>query len=99
MQAELSSQIQRLVGDRAAADRSTGKKTISVNNPDWAGRAEEIEADYDSTPLDIGLDARYLLASSANWHPTPRSSASPTLIQVRDGAPALYMLMPLGVRR
>ena len=38
-----------------------GKMTLSVNNPDSGSASEEIEADYDSAPIDIGFNARYLL--------------------------------------
>ena len=35
--------------------------TLSVNNPNSGSASEEIEADYDSAPIDIGFNARYLL--------------------------------------
>ena len=38
-----------------------GKMTLSVNNPEFGSASEEIEADYDSAPIDIGFNARYLL--------------------------------------
>ena len=38
-----------------------GKMTLSVNNPDSGSASEEIEVDYDSDPIDIGFNARYLL--------------------------------------
>ena len=38
-----------------------GKMTLSVNNPDSGSASEEIEIDYDSDPIDIGFNARYLL--------------------------------------
>ena len=38
-----------------------GKMTLSVNNPDSGSASEEIEVDYDSAPIDIGFNARYLL--------------------------------------
>ena len=38
-----------------------GKMTLSVNNPDSGSASEEIEADYNSAPIDIGFNARYLL--------------------------------------
>ena len=79
-----------------------GKMTLSVNNPDSGSASEEIEADYDSTPIDIGFNARYLLdiigqLSSDTALIRLADPGSPTLIQDRDGAPALYVLMPLRV--
>ncbi|MFZ0605403.1 MAG: DNA polymerase III subunit beta [Roseiarcus sp.] len=79
-----------------------GKLTLSVNNPDSGSASEEIEADYDSAPIDIGFNARYLLdivgqLSSDTALIRLADPGSPTLIQDREGAPALYVLMPLRV--
>jgi len=79
-----------------------GKMTLSVNNPDSGSASEEIEADYDSAPIDIGFNARYLLdivgqLSSDTALIRLADPGSPTLIQDRDDAPALYVLMPLRV--
>jgi DNA polymerase III subunit beta len=79
-----------------------GKMTLSVNNPDSGSASEEIEADYDSAPIDIGFNARYLLdivgqLSSDTALIRLADPGSPTLIQDREGAPALYVLMPLRV--
>ena len=79
-----------------------GKMTLSVNNPDSGSASEEIEVDYDSPPIDIGFNARYLLdivAQLAGDTALIRLAdpGSPTLIQDRDGASALYVLMPLRV--
>ncbi len=79
-----------------------GKMTLSVNNPDSGSASEEIEADYDSAPIDIGFNARYLLdivgqLSSDTALIRLADPGSPTLIQDREGAPALFVLMPLRV--
>src|SRR5271170_7029654 len=81
---------------------SEGKMTLSVNNPDSGSASEEIEADYDSAPIDIGFNARYLLdivgqLSSDTALIRLADPGSPTLIQDREGAPALFVLMPLRV--
>ena len=78
------------------------RMTLSVNNPDSGSANEELEVDYNSAPIDIGFNARYLLDILAQL---PGDTAlirlsdpgSPTLIQDRDGADALYVLMPLRV--
>ena len=72
-----------------------GKMTLSVNNPDFGSASEEIEADYDSAPIDIGFNSRYLLdivgqLSSDTALIRLADPGSPTLIQDREGAPALY---------
>ncbi len=79
-----------------------GKMTLSVNNPDSGSASEEIEVDYDSDPIDIGFNARYLLdivgqLSGDTALIRMADPGSPTLIQDRDGANALYVLMPLRV--
>ncbi|HEY1887203.1 MAG TPA: DNA polymerase III subunit beta [Roseiarcus sp.] len=79
-----------------------GKMTLSVNNPDSGSASEEIEADYDSAPIDIGFNARYLLdivgqLSSDTALIRLADPGSPTVIQDREDAPALYVLMPLRV--
>jgi DNA polymerase-3 subunit beta len=79
-----------------------GRMTLSVNNPDSGSASEEIEVDYDSAPIDIGFNARYLLDILAQLSGDTAlirlaDPGSPTLIQDRDGASALYVLMPLRV--
>jgi len=79
-----------------------GKMTLSVNNPDSGSASEEIEVDYDSEPIDIGFNARYLLDILGQLAGDTAliklaDPGSPTLIQDRDGASAIYVLMPLRV--
>ena len=78
------------------------KMTLSVNNPDSGSASEEIEVDYDAAPIDIGFNARYLLDILGQLAGDTAlikmaDPGSPTLIQDRDGASALYVLMPLRV--
>jgi len=79
-----------------------GRMTLSVNNPDSGSASEELEVDYDSEPIDIGFNARYLLDILGQLAGDTAliklaDPGSPTLIQDRDGANALYVLMPLRV--
>ena len=79
-----------------------GKLTLSVTNPDSGSATEELEVDYDSTPIDIGFNARYLLDITAQLESDTAlfklaDPGSPTVIQDRDGAAALYVLMPMRV--
>ena len=81
---------------------SDGKLTLSVNNPDSGSATEELEVDYDSAPLDVGFNARYLLDIADQLDSDTAllklaDPGSPTLIQDRDGAAALYVLMPMRV--
>ncbi len=81
---------------------SDGKLVLSVTNPDSGSAVEEIEVDYDNTPLDIGFNARYLLDITEQLDSDTAlfklaDAGSPTVIQDRDGAAALYVLMPMRV--
>lgn len=79
-----------------------GKLTLSVNNPDSGSATEELEVDYDSAPLDIGFNAKYLLDITQQLDSDTAllklaDPGSPTVVQDRDGAAALYVLMPMRV--
>jgi DNA polymerase-3 subunit beta len=79
-----------------------GKLTLSVTNPDSGSATEELDVDYDAEPIDIGFNARYLLDITAQLDNDTAllklaDSGSPTLVQDREGAAALYVLMPMRV--
>jgi DNA polymerase III subunit beta len=78
------------------------KVILSVNNPDSGSANDEIEAEYDAAPIDIGFNARYLLdilgqLASDTALIKMSDAGSPTTLQDREGAAALYVLMPLRV--
>jgi DNA polymerase-3 subunit beta len=79
-----------------------GKLTLSVTNPDSGSANEELEVEYESDPIDIGFNSRYLLDIAAQLEGDTAllrlaDPGSPTLVQDREGAPALYVLMPMRV--
>ncbi|ACA14590.1 DNA polymerase III, beta subunit [Methylobacterium sp. 4-46] len=79
-----------------------GRLSLSVNNPDSGSATEELDVDYEAAPLDIGFNARYLLDITAQLDGDSAlfklaDPGSPTLIQDKEGAPALYVLMPMRV--
>ena len=81
---------------------SEGRLALSVTNPDAGSATEELDVDYEASALDIGFNARYLLDITAQLQGDTAlfklaDPGSPTLIQDRDGAPALYVLMPMRV--
>ena len=81
---------------------SSGKLILSVTNPDSGSATEEIEVEYDSDPIDIGFNSRYLLDIAAQLEGEAAilklaDPGSPTLIQDRDTKGALYVLMPMRV--
>ena len=81
---------------------SGGKLILSVTNPDSGSATEEIEVEYDSDPIDIGFNSRYLLDIAAQLDGEVAvlrlaDPGSPTLIQDKDAKGALYVLMPMRV--
>jgi DNA polymerase III subunit beta len=78
------------------------KLILSVTNPDLGSAVEELDVDYNSSPIDIGFNARYLLDITEQLDNDTvlfklSDPGSPTLLQDRDGAAALYVLMPMRV--
>jgi len=81
---------------------SGGKLTLSVTNPDSGSATEELEAEYDADPIDIGFNSRYLLDIAAQLDGDVAvlklaDPGSPTLIQDKDAKGSLYVLMPMRV--
>lgn len=79
-----------------------GRLTLSVTNPDSGSAVEELEVDYDAPALDIGFNARYLLDITGQLDGDTAlfklaDPGAPTLILDREGASALYVLMPMRV--
>jgi DNA polymerase-3 subunit beta len=76
--------------------------TLTVNNPDAGLATEDIPAEYDAEPMEIGFNARYLLdvadqigGESAQFEFA--DSGSPTLVRDESDPNAIYVLMPLRV--
>jgi len=81
---------------------SGGKLVLTVTNPDSGSATEELEVEYDSDPIDIGFNSRYLLDIAAQIEGEVAvlklaDPGSPTLIQDKDSGSALYVLMPMRV--
>jgi DNA polymerase-3 subunit beta len=79
-----------------------GQVTLTVNNPDSGSATEEIPADYDADPLEIGFNAKYLLdvagqLGSGDARFMLAVAGSPTLIQDTSDDQTLYVLMPMRV--
>jgi DNA polymerase-3 subunit beta len=79
-----------------------GRLSLAVTNPDSGTAIEELEADYDHTPLDIGFNSRYLLDIAQQLETDTAlfrfaDPGSPTLIQDKGVEGALYVLMPMRV--
>jgi DNA polymerase-3 subunit beta len=81
---------------------TASRMVLTVTNPDSGSATEELEVDYESEPLDIGFNSRYLLDIAAQIEGESAilklaDPGSPTLIQDRDAASAIYVLMPMRV--
>ena len=79
-----------------------GKLVLTVNNPDSGSAEEEIVANYEADPIDIGFNSRYLLdvagqVKSEVMELSLADAGSPTIIRDPGDAQALYVLMPMRV--
>jgi len=80
---------------------------LSVTSPENGTAREEVECEYDSDPLRIGFNGRFLLdmlgrlkgtdAEGARAQVKMADEAAPTLWQQSDDARQLYVLMPMRV--
>ena len=81
---------------------SADKLVLSVNNPEGGSASEELGADYNADPLEIGFNARYLLdiasqIESETAHFLLANPGAPTMVKDDSDAGALYVLMPMRV--
>ena len=75
---------------------------LSVVNPDSGSATEELEVTYEADPIDIGFNSRYLLDIAGQIDGDTAilklaDPGSPTLIEDKGTAGALYVLMPMRV--
>jgi DNA polymerase-3 subunit beta len=78
------------------------KVVLTVNNPDSGSAEEEVACAYESDPLDIGFNSRYLMdvasqIKSDGMEFQLADSGSPTIIRDPGDQQALYVLMPMRV--
>jgi DNA polymerase-3 subunit beta len=76
--------------------------TLSVVNPESGTATEELGANYSADALEIGFNARYLLDITSQIAGKEvrfllADAGSPTLIEDKDEARTLYVLMPMRV--
>ena len=102
---EAVDRVSAISSERSRAVKMTlsdGNLMLSVNSPDNDTATEELAVKYDAGPLEIGFNARYLLDIAAQIDGEEArfnlaDAASPTLVQDKDDASALYVLMPMRV--
>ena len=79
-----------------------GQLTLTVNNPDSGSATDELAADYDADPLDIGFNSRYLLDITSQLSGSDAvfmlaDAGSPTVVLDTGDEDVLYVLMPMRV--
>jgi DNA polymerase-3 subunit beta len=80
----------------------TGGLIVSATSPENGTAVEELEVRYQSTPIEIGFNSRYLLditeqiaGEYVQFHMS--DAGSPTIMRDSADASALYVLMPMRV--
>ncbi|MGB0920533.1 MAG: DNA polymerase III subunit beta [Alphaproteobacteria bacterium] len=81
---------------------SEGLVELSANSPDAGSAVEEVAAEFESEPLEIGFNAKYLLditgqISGDNAEFILGDSNAPTIVRDAADQAALYVLMPMRV--
>jgi len=81
---------------------AAGKLTLAVSHSETGQGTEELEADYDSEPMEIGFNAKYLLdvaqqIESEDTRIEFNDAASPARVLDAKDTGAQYVLMPLRV--
>jgi len=106
--AELAAAVDRVStvsserGRAVKASLSKDRLTLSVSNPDSGDAAEDLEAEYDTDPFEIGFNSRYVLDILSAFPASKvrialADAGSPALFTVA-GAPApAFVLMPMRV--
>ncbi|MBB2971982.1 DNA polymerase III subunit beta [Mesorhizobium sp. RMAD-H1] len=79
-----------------------GQLTLTVNNPDSGSATDELPADYDADPIEIGFNSKYLLDITGQLSGSDAifmlaDAGSPTLVRDTGDENALYVLMPMRV--
>lgn len=80
---------------------STGKISLSANNPDLGEAIEEIDAEYKGKPISIGFNARYLLDvlgvlnGNGEIDIELKDELSPSIVRKAGDEGYLYVLMPM----
>lgn len=97
--------VSTISSDRGRAVKlslSTDRMVLAVNNPDSGSATDEIPVGYESEPLEIGFNSKYLLDIAGQLTGEEAifrlaDPGSPTLIQDKGEPDALYVLMPMRV--
>ena len=79
-----------------------GGLTLSASSPENGSAVEELEASYESAPMEIGFNSRYLMDILAQIEGDAArfamaDAASPTVVREVADSSAVYVLMPMRV--
>jgi len=79
-----------------------GTIVLSATSPGAGSATEELEVNYDETPIEIGFNSRYLLDITSQIEGDEArfalaDAASPTVVRDVSDESALYVLMPMRV--
>ena len=103
--AEAVDRVSSISTDRSHAIKlsiRSGAVTLSANSPDTGTATEELDADYGAEPLDIGLNARYVLDVASQIDSDSirfffGDAGSPSLVRDTGDSGSLHVIMPLRV--
>lgn len=96
----------RTIGDKGKRGMrfifADGRITLTMSNPDLGEAVEEVDVDYDTSPLEIGFNAAYLAEiidtlSAPQVEVRLNSPGDPVIIQDRGETALLIVLMPMRV--
>jgi DNA polymerase-3 subunit beta len=81
---------------------SDGLLTLTVNNPDSGSATDEVPAGYDSEPMEIGFNSKYLLDITSQLSGKEAvfmlaDAGSPMLVRDEGDEHLVYVLMPMRV--
>ncbi len=81
---------------------SDGLLTLTVNNPDSGSATDEVPAGYDSEPMEIGFNSKYLLDITSQLSGKEAvfmlaDAGSPMLVRDEGDEHLIYVLMPMRV--
>lgn len=106
--AELAETVDRIATistDKSRAIKlalATGKLTLTAISPDAGRGVEEVDVDYQSDPMEIGFNARYILDITGQIEGKDielalADAGAPTLVRDPKDSSTLYVLMPMRV--
>ncbi|AZO77749.1 MULTISPECIES: DNA polymerase III subunit beta [unclassified Bosea (in: a-proteobacteria)] len=79
-----------------------GRMELTVTNPDSGSAREELDCEYESAPIEIGFNARYLseilgILGGDTIQIRLSEPGAPAILQTREDSPLLTVLMPMRV--